>query len=556
LKADCLSFVKRGTCIIVKTSKLVLLSMPQCALPHLVLQGAYPSTRSSNRKKDADMKNSILSPVVGFAAVLLLACAAQAQSTDSNPNPSAPGTSKVRIVRLSQIKGVVQIDRHIGRGFENAITNLPVVEQSQIRTGLGVAEVEFEDNSSLRIAPNSLVEFPRLEREASGATASAVHLVQGTAYVSLVKQQDKKAPVNEFELIFGSRKLNLDPATHVRLDLAGSEAKLAVFDGAVRTDAENGGVGIPKKKTATFQIFDKNEPLVAKDIVANPVLDEWDHNEASYHANVASFNRFNSPYAYGLSDLQYYGSFVNAPGCGSMWRPYFATAGWDPYANGTWAWYGGSGYSWVSPYPWAWTPYHSGTWMNCGDAGWGWLPGRDWYGVNNVASLPSGSTSGTTAGTAGPARIRAPHLPAHPPGPNQPTLIAANSKPLPTSQIATPNSFVFRKDSAGLGVPRGTLGRLDKFSHQTATRGIAQTQIYTNVPQTGRAYGTANQGPGMTGSIYRGSPAPPSYSSGSMGSRSGGNMNSGVSAGSSAGRSGGGAPISAPVASAPVAVHR
>jgi hypothetical protein len=326
----------------------------------------------------------------------------------------------------------------------------------------------------------------------------------------------------------------------------------------VRTEGENGAATISKKKTATFQIFDKNEPTVAKDIVANPVLDEWDHNEASYHANVSAFSRFNSPYSYGLSDMQYYGSFVNAPGCGSMWRPYFATAGWDPYANGTWAWYGGSGYSWVSPYPWAWTPYHSGTWMNCGDAGWGWMPGRDWYGVNNVASLPS-STTGGSAG-AGPGRIRAPHLPAHPPGPNQPTLIAANSKPVATSQIASPNSFVFRKDSAGLGVPRGTLGRLDKFSHQTATRGIAQTQIYSSVPQPGRAYGTANSGPGLTGSIHRGSPPPPSYSSGSMGSWSGGNVNAGSSAGSSmgsgAGRSGGGAPVSTPVASAPVAVHR
>jgi hypothetical protein len=532
--------------------------MPQCALPGILLEGAYPSTRSSNRKKDADMKNSILSQVMGFAAVLLLACAAQAQSTESTPNSTAPGTSKVRIVRLSQVKGVVQIDRHIGRGFENAITNLPVVEQSQIRTGVGVAEVEFEDNSSLRIAPNSLVEFPRLEREGSGATASTVHVVQGTAYVSLVKQQDKKAPVNNFELMFGTRTLSLDPATHVRLDLAGSQAKLAVFDGTVRTEGENGAATISKKKTATFQIFDKNEPTVAKDIVANPVLDEWDHNEASYHANVSAFSRFNSPYSYGLSDMQYYGSFVNAPGCGSMWRPYFATAGWDPYANGTWAWYGGSGYSWVSPYPWAWTPYHSGTWMNCGDAGWGWMPGRDWYGVNNVASLPSGTTGGSEG--AGPGRIRAPHLPAHPPGPNQPTLIAANSKPVATSQIASPNSFVFRKDSAGLGVPRGTLGRLDKFSHQTATRGIAQTQIYSSVPQPGRAYGTANSGPGLTGSIHRGSPPPPSYSSGSMGSWSGGNVNAGSSAGSSmgsgAGRSGGGAPVSTPVASAPVAVHR
>jgi hypothetical protein len=157
-------------------------------------------------KKDADMKNDFLFKAVTFkatarkaltfAAAFLLASAIYAQSDDSNPDQSTPGASKVRIVRLSQVKGVVQIDRNIGRGYENAIANLPVVEHSKIRTGVGIAEVEFEDNSSMRIAPNSLVEFPRLERAASGATASTVQVVQGTAYVSLVKPQDKKAPAN------------------------------------------------------------------------------------------------------------------------------------------------------------------------------------------------------------------------------------------------------------------------------------------------------------------------------------------------------------------------
>jgi hypothetical protein len=501
-----------------------------------------------------------------FAAAILLASAVYAQSADSNSNQTAPGASKVRIVRLSQVKGVVQIDRHIGRGFENAIANLPVVEQSQIRTGVGIAEVEFEDNSSLRIAPNSLVEFPRLERETSGATASTVHLMSGTAYVSLVKHQDKKAPVNQFEVIFGSRTLNLDPATHLRLEVLDSEAKLAVFDGSVHTDGENGGLTVPKKKMATFSIFDKTEPTVAKDIALN-VFDNWDHQAASYHANMAAFSRFNSPYAYGLNDMMYYGSFVSMPGCGSMWRPYFASASWDPYANGTWAWYGGAGYSWVSPYPWAWTPYHSGTWSNCGNAGWGWMPGGSWYGVNNVypTSTPTGGGSGGSALPRGP--VRAPHLPAHPPSPKDPTLIAVNSKPVPTSGIAGPSkSFVFQKDSAGLGVPRDGLGKLDRFSHEAATRGIAQTQIYATAPQPTHAYGTGSAtggGQGLATSIHRGSPPAPSYSSGSMGAWSGGNVNAGsrggggssmgssVGSSSSIGHSGGGPP-----ASAPVAVHK
>ena len=118
------------------------------------------------------------------ACLLLLATTLPAQSTDSTV--SSPGVSKVRIVRLSEAKGHVMLDRNNGRGYEPGIANLPIVENSKLATGEGVAEIEFEDNSTLRVAPDSIVEFPKLERMAGGGTASTVHLVQGMAYVSLM----------------------------------------------------------------------------------------------------------------------------------------------------------------------------------------------------------------------------------------------------------------------------------------------------------------------------------------------------------------------------------
>jgi hypothetical protein len=463
------------------------------------------------------MKNYLVSKAMTLIAAGLLAAAASAQSTDATS--STPGASKVRIVRLSQVKGSVKIDRHIGHGFEPAIANLPVVEQSQIWTGTGVAEIEFEDNSSLRLAPNSAVEFPCLEREASGATLSEVRLLQGTAYISLVKPLSKKAPANQFDVIFGARKLELAPATHIRLDIAGTEAKVAVLDGAVNVPGET-MASIPKKKTATFQIFDEKEPTVAKDIESSP-FDAWDHTSVSYHANVAANSAFNSPYSYGLSDMAYYGSFMNANGCGTMWRPYFTSADWDPYANGTWAWYQGAGYSWVSPYPWAWTPYHSGAWSYCPNVGWGWMPGGgEWYGINNVAVLSPGFGRGTLPGGGNPGRI--PHVPLHPPQANQPALIAVNGKPLSMSRIASSSSFVFQKDSAGLGVPRGTMGKLDKFSRETVARGAVSTHIYASAPEVSRQGGSMSQS--MATTVHRGyAPAPTSTSQGSYssGSRSG-----------------------------------
>jgi hypothetical protein len=482
------------------------------------------------------MSKTHLSKAMTFFSLALLASALCAQANDATPDPmdqqpttSQTPISKVRIVRLSMVKGAVEINRDSTRGFEKAIANLPVVERNRLRTGVGIAEVEFEDNSSLRLAPNTSVEFTELSRNASGATVSSVHVIEGSAYVSLVKLQSSKTPVNEFALVFGDRKLTLDPSTHVRLDIEGPEAKLAVMDGSVRVDDPAGALNIPKKKTATFSMLSQDGPKIAGGVDKSE-FDGWDHDATSYHAGVASSMSsrspyaFNSPYTYGLSDMMYYGSFTSGCGGGSMWRPYFASAAWDPFANGTWAWYPGAGYSWVSPYPWAWTPYHFGSWGFCPDVGWGWMPGGSWYGVNNVAALSPASSSKTINS---PGR-RVP--PPHPPQPHQPSMIAVSTKPLAISGGSS-NAFEFRKDSAGLGVPRATLGRLDKFSNETASHGTARTSIYVSAPEPGHTSGRSSMATSsLGGSIHRGSPpsTPSSSSAFSAGSSLGGGGSAGA----------------------------
>ena len=493
------------------------------------------------------MRCSLASNTLIAVAVGLLGTIAIAET----PQSTSSGVSKVRIVRISQVKGAVKIDRQIGRGFEPAIANLPVVENSQLATGTGVAEVEFEDNSSLRLAPDSAVEFLHLEREASGATISEVRLLHGTAYISLMKPQSGKIPPNRFDVDFGSRRLNLDPATHVRLDLKGTTANLAVFGGAVHVANPSGEVTVPKKKTATFQMFDENEPTVAKDIESSP-FDAWDRTSSSYHSNVAAFSAFNSPYSYGLNDMLYYGSFMQAGSCGNMWRPYFTSADWDPFANGTWAWYPGAGYSWVSPYPWAWTPYHSGAWSYCPNVGWGWMPGGSWYGINNVAAFSP--TSGRSL-IPGGGSVRIPHAPSHPPQGTQPAMIVVNDKPLSTSQIASSSSFVFRKDSAGMGVPRATLGRLDKVSRETVSRGAVSTRIYTSAPQTQQGNGMVASSSSMVTTVHRGyapPPPEPAYQGSNPGWSRGGSSIPSAGAGSMRSSM----PAPAPTASAPTSAPR
>ena len=482
------------------------------------------------------MTKSSVFVTTAAASLLLLATTMSAQATDAAA-PS-PGVSKVRIVRLSEVKGQVQLDRNIDRGFEPGIANLPIVEKNRLRTEEGVAEIEFEDNSTLRVAPNSEVDFPTLERQANGATASSVHLVKGMVYVSLVKSNG----ANQFNILFGDQNLTLPTNSHIRLQLDGTEARLAVLDGNLRIgDASGAALDVSKKKTVTFDLLQHQQPTVAKDILPEP-YDSWDHDATGYHARVANSAFNNSPYSYGINDLAYYGSFVDGCGGGQMWRPYFTSAAWDPYANGAWAYYQGAGYSWVSPYPWGWMPYHYGSWSFCPGMGWGWQPGGMWNGLNNYAyggPMGSGVVGGISSGPGLPGHGRVITPPVHPPHIGEPSLLAVNAKPLVKSSVVSGDKFAFRNDSAGLGVPRGDFGRLNKLSQTAQSHGTANQNIYFSAPPTAMpANGRPTSTTVLAGSMHRGSAPPPTMSGAAPGPGSQGGSPRGNQGGNAGGYSG------------------
>jgi hypothetical protein len=177
--------------------------------------------------------------------------------------------------------------------------------------------------------------------------------------------------------------------------------------------------------------------------------DEWDKQLDKYHQQYSVSNSF-SPYGYGASDLSYYGSFYNIPGYGMMWQPYLVGAGWDPFMNGTWMWYPGAGYAWISAYPWGWTPYRYGSWTYLNAYGWFWQPGSTWAGWNT-----------------GPRIVNAPQTFSAPRPPATPgrTLLVNRVAPAgPVRQIQ--NQAEVRSGSAGLGVARGSVRNLGKVSQQ------------------------------------------------------------------------------------------
>src|ERR1700692_3130700 len=138
---------------------------------------------------------------------------------------SAAADSQVRIVRLSDVHGTVQIDKNSGLGFENAFANLPVVQGTELRTrDTGRAEIEFEDGSTLRVTPNTTVEFGTLGLADSGKRISAVSLAEGRVYVNWLGKSG-----DEFTLNFSQEKVVLTQAAHFRVAASSNVAEVASF---------------------------------------------------------------------------------------------------------------------------------------------------------------------------------------------------------------------------------------------------------------------------------------------------------------------------------------
>ena len=361
----------------------------------------------------------------------------------------AAADSQARIVRLSDVQGGVQIDKNTGLGFENAFPNLPITQGTQLRTRKnGRAEIEFEDGSTLRVTPNTTVEFSTLGLSDAGTRFSTVNLVEGRAYVNwLGKSGDK------FTLNFSQEKAELTQAAHFRVETSSSTAEIASFKNDVEVVGPAGTLKVEKKKMVTFDVSDNDRSTVATSFEVD-AYDEWDKQSVEYHDQYAKNN--STPYGYGYSDLSYYGGYTNYPGYGMLWQPYFTGIGWNPFMDGAWSWYPGMGYMWASAYPWGWMPYYYGNWMFVPGFGWGWQPGgwNGWRGGIHYV--------GAAAGFHGPVV----------PGGTVTTVVVGKGGPAMTNAPAA--SVAVNRGSAGMGIARGSLGNLHHLNAQVAKTGSVE----------------------------------------------------------------------------------
>jgi hypothetical protein len=297
--------------------------------------------------------------------------------------------STARIVRLSYLDSDVQIDRGAGQGLERAVLNLPVIQGTQLATHDGAtAEVEFEDGSTLRLVPDTTVDFRQLSLRSSGDRVSSIELAQGTAYLQATTKKDAYA------LTAGGQEITLTHDARLRISRTSSALTLAVFKGEAELRNPNGSVRVKKDETLNLDLNDPSQYQLVKGVDPQS-YDAWNQQRDKYRQTYASNhqNGYNSLYSYGWSDLNYFGGFYPYGSYGMLWRPYGVGPGWDPFADGAWMYYPGYGYTWVSGYPWGWMPYRYGSWMFVPGYGWGWSPAtvwNTWYATPVIYGAPPG----------------------------------------------------------------------------------------------------------------------------------------------------------------------
>jgi hypothetical protein len=464
------------------------------AMPH-VLEIKRPFRGKASREKSREKYMAIarIGKMLATLAVLAAALLVVSASADS----------KARIVRLSQVQGTVQIDRAAGDGFDKAFINLPVIEGSKLKTGKdGRAEVEFEDGSALRLAPDSEVDFTRLALGDDGQKLSTVQLVSGTIYANLHPKKSGNKTGGQFQLNFAHESVTVAEAAHFRVELDGAgKATVAVFKGKLSATSPAGQFEVAEKHSATIDLtkddLAKNDSprkgafVIAKNFEAEP-SDAWDRQQTDYHDRYASAggSSISSPYGYGMSDLNYYGSFMNVTGYGNVWQPYFIGADWSPFQDGGWAFYPGAGYMWVSGYPWGWMPYNYGNWAFAPGFGWVWQPGyyNPWYGIPQVANPPVRT------------KVPTPPVRGH-----QTVMVGLGLAANPAA--GAPRRLTINPGSAGFGVPRGSVRHLDRVAktmERTSRPVVVATAPPVSTTATPTGFGTSPSSPSTSPSMRGG----------------------------------------------------
>ncbi|HXE06391.1 MAG TPA: DUF6600 domain-containing protein [Acidobacteriaceae bacterium] len=286
-------------------------------------------------------------------------------------------SAPMRAARLTSSQGTVTVTDGTNPAVP-AQMNLPLPAGVQIATGDdGQAEIEFEDGSVARLTPNSALSLDRLDIAPGELFVTDLSVLRGLAYFELRATQEYVYSIHA-----GGDEVSPVENLTVRVNFDEPPASFAVLDGTAEVQRAN---SFQAEVHAGETLRDDASSPARYSLSEQIAEDSWDRWNADMDAEAAQQaddstnvrDNYAGAQGYGWSDLDSDGTWYNVPGQGEVWQPYAAgdDADFDPYGNGSWVWYPGTGYLWASAYPWGWTPYRCGAWSYYDSFGWGWAPG-------------------------------------------------------------------------------------------------------------------------------------------------------------------------------------
>lgn len=312
--------------------------------------------------------------------------------TRSGTDAKADTSVQPVAARIDQLDGSVAI----ARTNADAVSEQPDWAEATVNTPVSIGDRIYARNNSHASIALTGHDFVRLNPEASldvlalAERRTQLALRSGSATFDV----GELASDELYEVATPCGSVDFAQPGLYQVGLDGDNAVISVLNGVARVVGGEGSGEINRGQvftlacqTSSDAVTSQIAPDLAGEIVDGYYRDRYarvyDGRYRNYDTYLADPN-FYDPYRTslscqhvnadiaGLSDLDYYGDWVNLNDYGYSWAPRVST-GWAPFRSGSWDLDDVWGPTWVASESWGWAPYHYGRWAFVSDR-WFWVP--------------------------------------------------------------------------------------------------------------------------------------------------------------------------------------
>ncbi len=277
------------------------------------------------------------------------------------PAARAEAQSDMTIVaaHLSFDGGGVKILEDGAPDAASATLNSPVLAGDTISTTSGRAEVQIDEATVLRMAPNTQLFVASL-----APSLRTFRVDAGTIEVRVFATPD-------FGIQTSSLTFVPEQAGAYRVEVDSSTTRAIVRSGRASVPQASGDLTILQGMMVTSNAAITNLIVNIATAVNDDDFDAWNDSRDIALGLTATSKRVSPILA--ANALDSFGHWINSEQYGTVWSPDEPPT-WSPYTLGSWAMSPLYGPMWISSEPWGWAPYHYGRWVLDPMYGWIWIP--------------------------------------------------------------------------------------------------------------------------------------------------------------------------------------